>query len=106
MTVDRITQFVDAYLERLQAVIEQLPRERMEAIGEMLYQAYRHNKQVFIVGNGGSASTASHMACDLGQNTIGAKRPRFRIMGLTTTWPSSLLLRMTVATSASSKNNP
>ena len=34
------------------------------------------------MGNGGSASTASHMAADLAKNTIGANMRRFRIMSL------------------------
>jgi len=36
-----------------------------------------------VVGNGGSASTASHMACDLSKNTLAGNRPRFRVMSLT-----------------------
>jgi D-sedoheptulose 7-phosphate isomerase len=38
---------------------------------------------VIIMGNGGSAATASHMACDLGKNTVIPGRPRFRVMALT-----------------------
>jgi len=37
---------------------------------------------VFTLGNGGSASTASHMAADLAKNTIGANMTRFRVMSL------------------------
>ena len=37
--------------------------------------------------NGGSAATASHMACDLGKNTIQANVTRFRIMSLTDNTP-------------------
>jgi D-sedoheptulose 7-phosphate isomerase len=35
------------------------------------------------MGNGGSASTASHMACDLAKQTVMAGRPRFRVIALT-----------------------
>ena len=73
---------VSRYLNRLQLAIEGLPRERLEALGELLFRAYRNEKQVFVVGNGGSASTASHMAADLGKNTIGANMRRFRILSL------------------------
>jgi D-sedoheptulose 7-phosphate isomerase len=48
----------------------------------MLYRAYRNEKQVFTLGNGGSASTASHMAADLGKNTIGPNMRRFRVISL------------------------
>jgi D-sedoheptulose 7-phosphate isomerase len=42
---------------------------------------------VFIVGNGGSAATASHFACDLAKGTIITGRPRFRVMALTDNVP-------------------
>ena len=73
---------MDEYLGRLRATIEALPRERMNALGETLFRAYRNNKQVFLLGNGGSSSTASHMAADLAKNTIGPNMKRFRIVSL------------------------
>jgi D-sedoheptulose 7-phosphate isomerase len=73
---------VDGYLDRLQTAIDSVPRDRLVALGETLYRAYRNEKQVFTAGNGGSASTASHMAADLGKNTIGPNMPRFRIVSL------------------------
>jgi D-sedoheptulose 7-phosphate isomerase len=64
------------------ATLESMPVDAIERLSEMLYRAYSDGKQVFVLGNGGSASTASHMAADLGKNTIGANMPRFRIMSL------------------------
>ncbi|HTB70440.1 MAG TPA: hypothetical protein VK707_05625, partial [Solirubrobacteraceae bacterium] len=68
---------VDEYLDRLQLALAALSREKMDALGEMLFRAYRNNKQVFVLGNGGSSSTASHMAADLAKNTIGPNMKRF-----------------------------
>lgn len=73
---------VAGYLGQLRDAIDTLPRDRLAAMGEMLFRAYRNEKQVFTVGNGGSASTASHMAADLGKNTIGPNMRRFRILSL------------------------
>lgn len=73
---------VEIYVERLQRAVEALPRDRLAKLGEMLFRAYRNEKQVFTLGNGGSASTASHMAADLAKNTIGANMRRFRVMSL------------------------
>jgi D-sedoheptulose 7-phosphate isomerase len=73
---------VDEYLDRLQLALAALSREKMDALGEMLFRAYRNNKQVFVLGNGGSSSTASHMAADLAKNTIGPNMKRFRIVSL------------------------
>ena len=48
----------------------------------MLYRAYQNEKQVFTLGNGGSASTASHMAADIAKNTIAPHMRRFRVLSL------------------------
>jgi D-sedoheptulose 7-phosphate isomerase len=71
-----------AYLQRLQAALSALPHDRLSQLGEILYRAYRNEKQVFTLGNGGSASTASHMAADIGKNTIGPNMRRFRVLSL------------------------
>jgi D-sedoheptulose 7-phosphate isomerase len=83
----RLSAFVIDYVDRLRAALDQIPVARVEAMGDILYRAYQHNKQVFIIGNGGSAATASHMACDLGKNTITNNRPRFRVMSLNDNMP-------------------
>lgn len=71
-----------AYLDRLRAAIDSLSEESLAALGETLFRAYRDDKQVFTLGNGGSASTASHMAADLAKNTIAAHMRRFRVLSL------------------------
>jgi D-sedoheptulose 7-phosphate isomerase len=73
---------VETYLERLRTALEALPSDQLGELGEMLYRAYRNEKQVFTLGNGGSASTASHMAADLAKNTIGPNMRRFRVTSL------------------------
>jgi D-sedoheptulose 7-phosphate isomerase len=73
---------VHDYLGRLVATLEEIPTDRVERLADLLYRAYADGKQVFTFGNGGSASTASHMAADLSKNTIGPNMRRFRIMSL------------------------
>ena len=73
---------VDNYLVQLHTAVDGLPRDRLAELGERLYRAYRSEKQVFTLGNGGSASTASHMAADIGKNTIGPNMRRFRVVSL------------------------
>jgi D-sedoheptulose 7-phosphate isomerase len=73
---------VDKYLTSLHCAVEALPRDRLMELGDILYRTYRNGQQVFILGNGGSASTASHMAADLSKNTIGANMRRFRVLSL------------------------
>jgi D-sedoheptulose 7-phosphate isomerase len=70
------------YLGRLGRSLEGISREDIAELGEILYRAYHLGSSVFLVGNGGSASTASHMAADLAKNTIGPHMRRFRVMSL------------------------
>jgi D-sedoheptulose 7-phosphate isomerase len=78
---------IDMYLTELEAVIHQLSREDVRAVADALMEARRQNKQIFILGNGGSAATASHMMNDLNKFTIVAGKPRFRAIALTDNVP-------------------
>ena len=73
---------IRSYLDRLDSALTTISPELVDEFSGRLYRAYQDGKQVFVMGNGGSASTASHMAADLGKNTIGANMRRFRIMSL------------------------
>jgi D-sedoheptulose 7-phosphate isomerase len=73
---------VSSYLDALRLAIDALPTDKLTQMGDILYRAYGNDKQVFTLGNGGSASTASHIAADLAKNTIGPHMRRFRITSL------------------------
>ena len=73
---------VRAYTTELQATLERLPVERIQEAIQLLALARLNRKQVFIMGNGGSASTASHFVCDLAKNTRNVNLPSFRVIGL------------------------
>jgi D-sedoheptulose 7-phosphate isomerase len=60
-----------------------LPLERIRDVLDVLLQANAAGSTVFTLGNGGSAATASHFACDLAKGTIVPGRPRFRVVALT-----------------------
>ncbi len=70
------------YITTLQATIDELPRESIANLVEVLENARLKSKQIFIMGNGGSASTATHFVCDLAKNTRKAGLPHFRVIGL------------------------
>jgi D-sedoheptulose 7-phosphate isomerase len=74
--------YIDSYIASLTDTIARLPTEPICRLGAALLRAYRNDKQVFTLGNGGSSSTASHMAADLAKNTIGPNMRRFRIASL------------------------
>jgi D-sedoheptulose 7-phosphate isomerase len=74
--------YIQCYLEDLSQTLNRLPEDRIEQVVQILHEARLNNRQVFIMGNGGSASTASHFVCDLGKNTRVKEMPNFRVMGL------------------------
>ena len=74
---------IQNYISTLQLTMDQLPQELIAEVIDVLQQARRKGSQVFILGNGGSASTASHFACDLAKNTRQEGLPHLRVIGLT-----------------------
>jgi D-sedoheptulose 7-phosphate isomerase len=72
-----------SYITGLQQTLSQLSFETIEKVVAILDSARLHNRKVFILGNGGSASTASHFVCDLAKNTRKDGWPNFRVIGLT-----------------------
>jgi D-sedoheptulose 7-phosphate isomerase len=73
---------VTNYIVQLQQTIDQLPKEKIARVIDLLHSARFSGRQVFIMGNGGSASTASHFVCDLSKNTRREGWPRFKVIGL------------------------
>lgn len=71
------------YVEEIKETLDNLPWEAIRDTISILHYARLSDKQVFIIGNGGSASTASHMACDLAKQTFVKGLPRFRAIALT-----------------------
>jgi len=76
-----------SYLEDLKSLLSRLPVSSIEDVISTLLYARFNRKQVIIMGNGGSAATASHFACDLGKGTLMPGLPRFRVIALTDNMP-------------------
>jgi D-sedoheptulose 7-phosphate isomerase len=70
------------YINQLQETLDLIDLDRIHAVIGILETARHENKQIFIMGNGGSASTASHFVCDLAKNTRQPGMPLFRVIGL------------------------
>lgn len=75
------------YLTELKTALDKIKISDIEKIAGVLLNAYKNDKTVFIFGNGGSATTASHMACDLGKGTLknvyDQNEKRMRVISLT-----------------------
>jgi D-sedoheptulose 7-phosphate isomerase len=70
------------YVAGIQRTLDRMGWERVEQVVDVLDAARLAGRQVFIFGNGGSASTATHMACDLSKSTAMPGTPRLRTQAL------------------------
>ena len=71
------------YITVLQKTMDRLPQALIAEVINILHDARMTGRQVFIMGNGGSASTATHFVCDLAKNTRREGLPHYRVIGLT-----------------------
>lgn len=79
--------FVDLYLNELESIIQRMLRADIDKVIQLLFETWISDKKVFLAGNGGSASTASHFACDLAKFTCVEGKKRFRALALTDNMP-------------------
>jgi D-sedoheptulose 7-phosphate isomerase len=81
------SDFAKDYLSGLKDVLDRLPLQPLDEIIQAIEQARDEGRQIFVIGNGGSAATASHMMNDLCKGTLGHKGdapwPRMRVIALT-----------------------
>jgi D-sedoheptulose 7-phosphate isomerase len=70
------------YVQGVQDVLSRLREEPIHQLIQILHEARTNHRQVILLGNGGSASTASHFACDLSKNARCDGWPDFRVISL------------------------
>lgn len=80
-------QFTSTYLNQVQETVSALPISDIDAAIQVLIEAKNQGQTIFLCGNGGSAATASHMACDLAKNIRVPGNGRFRVIALTDNVP-------------------
>jgi len=79
---------IKKYFSDLRGVLLEMPPGKIQKMIDLLFDAYLKERQIFVMGNGGSAATASHFMVDLSKQTICAGRKRFKIISLTDNIPS------------------
>src|SRR5205823_15114599 len=80
--------FAEQYKTALQETISKIDTVKVEQAIEWFDEARAQSKHIFVCGNGGSASTASHFACDMVKGASFQRDSRFRIMALTDSLPT------------------
>ncbi len=77
------------YLARLQAEVGRINQADLKLWADLIYDAWASDRFVYIIGNGGSGTTASHMAEDLGKSTLKPEdlkdesKKRLKVLSLT-----------------------
>lgn len=77
------------YLERLRAEAARVSIDDLKRWSDLIYEAWKNDRFVFIFGNGGSGTTASHMAEDLGKSSLrpddllDESKKRLKVLSLT-----------------------
>lgn len=83
----KIHKFIDSYTESIIKLLKDIDKDAVESIINALEETLVLNSKVYILGNGGSAATASHMVNDLG---VGLKRrdiAKFNVVSLADNTP-------------------
>ncbi len=78
MSVD----FFENYISELQIVLNMLSKQEFKNFISELNEAYNRQSNIFICGNGGSASTASHFVCDINKGVSFGQDKRFKVICL------------------------
>ena len=81
-------QFPELYKTELFKAIESIDSSQVQQAVDWLAEARSSNRRIFVCGNGGSASTASHFATDMVKGASFQRTSRFRIMALTDSLPT------------------
>jgi D-sedoheptulose 7-phosphate isomerase len=80
---------IPQYVARLQEELTRVDRKEIQHWADLVYQAWHDDKFVFVFGNGGSATTATHITEDLGKSSLkhehllDESKKRLKIMSLT-----------------------
>lgn len=83
----QVTNFVENYLKESINLINNFDINRINAFVDTLFECWENEGTVYLFGNGGSASTSQHWACDLFKCTWVEGKKRFKVMSLNDNMP-------------------
>ena len=78
---------IERYWRELRLAMKAMPYEALSQVAEALLECKERGGTVFVAGNGGSAATASHFACDLAKGVQTKGVTPFRVVPLTDNVP-------------------
>jgi D-sedoheptulose 7-phosphate isomerase len=85
---------IAAFLKRIGTELERLNPAEVQALADAMWARYEAGRMIFVIGNGGSGSNASHFCEDIGKGTLklpddlhNETKKRFKILSLTDNTP-------------------
>lgn len=83
-------QEITAYFEKEKAVLDAISKDDLNELMNLLMDARDKSKNIFIMGNGGSAATASHYVCDFNKGISYGKEKMFKFICLNDNIPTMM----------------
>lgn len=80
------------YIEELSSLLRGLDLRKFQELVELILSAYRGENRIFVMGNGGSAATASHLACDINKGCCLDLNKKFKVICLNDSLPTIMAL--------------
>jgi D-sedoheptulose 7-phosphate isomerase len=80
---------INDYVHRLQDELDRVDKREIQRWADLVYDAWEHERFIFVFGNGGSATTATHICEDLGKSSLRAdelhdeSKKRLKVLSLT-----------------------
>lgn len=74
--------FSATYIEQLKQALDGFPHHHFERLIDAIMSCYDKEKHIFVMGNGGSATTASHWACDVNKGCGLEREKKFKMICL------------------------
>ncbi len=81
-------ELIQSYFDKLKSTIDKLEIDKIEQFIKVLLDARDTDRAIFIMGNGGSASTASHFVCDIAKGASYGNDKRFKVVCLNDNLPT------------------
>jgi len=79
---------ITTYFDKLKKTIDLISKTDLNNLMNVLDQAKEHGKNIFIMGNGGSAATASHYCCDFNKGISINKDKKYKLICLNDNIPT------------------
>lgn len=103
---------LEDHISQVHAALSKIPIEAIERVVQIILDAHASQGHVYVVGNGGSATNATHFACDLSKATIIEGRTRLRVtsladnIALLTAWANDTSYEMVFSEQLANLLNP